>query len=194
MQEDVIQGLESIEEFYDIREVECSSDDASYSAATESSDTDESVETESEVAGSDEQEVEEGNVSVDEDNYIETPREVRACRGNEPAFRVGMSFGDRAELRKAVDTYAITNGFEIRVARTSRKCMEYWCQEGCPFRLYASVTGKAVGFVLKTLLLEHNCTTCYPNPRATAAWVADMYKDKVQGTPHFKIRVVLFPF
>ena len=40
VQEDVTQGLESIEEYDNIREVECSSDDASYSAATESSDTD----------------------------------------------------------------------------------------------------------------------------------------------------------
>ena len=40
VQEDVTHGLESIDRFDNIREVECSSDDASYSAATESSDTD----------------------------------------------------------------------------------------------------------------------------------------------------------
>ena len=117
VQEEVTQGLESIEEFDDIREVECSSDDASYSAKSDSSDTDESVETE--APG---QETEQEDVSVDEDNYFETPSERRDRRlGDDPTFTVGMSFGDKAEFKKAVDTYAITNGFELRVARSSKK-------------------------------------------------------------------------
>ena len=88
VQEDVTQGLEAIQEFDDIREVECSSDDASYSAKSDSSDTDESVEPEA-----DGQESEQEDVSVDEDNYFETPRERRDRRlGDDPAFTVGMSF------------------------------------------------------------------------------------------------------
>ncbi|KAK4254492.1 hypothetical protein QN277_009870 [Acacia crassicarpa] len=102
-----------------------------------------------------------------------------------PYFTVGMTFLDRVELRRAIDKYAIDNGVCVKIIRSEKKMVIATCQEGCPFRLYASRDSLGVGYILKTLVHEHMCARVYKNPRASVRWLAEHFKEKVQDNPQY---------
>ncbi|KAK4267929.1 hypothetical protein QN277_024647 [Acacia crassicarpa] len=98
-----------------------------------------------------------------------------------------MTFLDRGELRRAIDKYAIEKGVNVKIVRSEKKMVIATCQEGYPFRLYAATESVSPGYMVKTLVHEHMCARVYKNQRASARWLTEYFKDKVQDNPQFSV-------
>ena len=121
------------------------------------------------------------------------PTEIRGVgiehgvEGNAVVFEVGMSFLDKAELRRSLDTFAIRNGVNLRVVMSNKSKVLVTCEVDCPFKLYASKVAGEVGYTVRTLCREHNCSRVYKNRRASMRWLAEVFKERVQERPQFKV-------
>ena len=62
------------------------------------------------------------------------------------------------------------------------------CVKGCPFRMYLLKDEDDECFVVRSIMREHNCSRDYDIGRATQFWVAHNLKERVQDTPHMKVR------
>ncbi|KAK4259918.1 hypothetical protein QN277_006197 [Acacia crassicarpa] len=98
-----------------------------------------------------------------------------------------MTFLDRRELRRAIDNYAIEKGVNVKIFRSETRMVIASCEEGCPFRLYASRDSVGPGYMVKTLNYEHMCARVYKNQRASARWLAEYFKDEVQDNPQYSV-------
>ncbi|KAK4269207.1 hypothetical protein QN277_022395 [Acacia crassicarpa] len=98
-----------------------------------------------------------------------------------------MTFLDRGELRKAIDNYAIEKGVNVKIVKSEKKMVIATCEDGCPFRLYASRESVGTGYMVKSLNHEHMCARVYKNQRASARWLAEYFKDKVQANPQYSV-------
>ena len=174
--------------------IEGSSDeDDEYVKESSESDCDESVVEEfGEIVGdnSNEESEEEDEGELDD---VVIPAEIRGegiehtAEGNGVVFEVGMCFLDKAALRKSLDTYAILNGVNLRVVMSNKRKVLVMCAVDCPFKLYASKVEAEVGYTLRTLCREHNCSRVYKNRRASVRWLAEVFKEKVLERPQFKV-------
>ena len=144
-----------------IRSIHGSSDeDEDYVEESSESDCDESVDEESgEIGGDNSDNSDEEGDEVDDaelDDVI-IPAEIRGegiehnMEGNAVVFEVGMSFLDKAELRRSLDTFAIRNGVNLRVFMSNKSKILVTCEVDCPFKLYASKVAGEVGYTLRTL-------------------------------------------
>ncbi|KAK4253629.1 hypothetical protein QN277_010277 [Acacia crassicarpa] len=105
-----------------------------------------------------------------------------------PYFTLGMTFQDKNKLKRAVDEYSIRRGVNLTIVRSDRKTFRAVCQDGCPFTLYASTHGQSVEWEVKALYNEHMCARVFENSRASTKWLAEYFKQKVQGDPKFKAK------
>ncbi|KAK4259281.1 hypothetical protein QN277_005628 [Acacia crassicarpa] len=108
-----------------------------------------------------------------EDDY-EIHEDTEVSDEEEENLDYGHPVQERPSLR-----YAIDNGVNVKIIKSEKKMVIATCQEGCPFRLYASGDRAGVGYMLKTLVHEHMCARVYKNRRASVRWLAEHFKDKV---------------
>jgi len=66
-------------------------------------------------------------------------------------FKVGMRFVSRAQFKKAVQLYAITNGFNIGWKKSEAKKMDGRCESSYEWRAYASWMQSEKTFIIKTV-------------------------------------------
>ncbi|GKD02562.1 transposase, MuDR, MULE transposase domain protein [Tanacetum coccineum] len=102
-------------------------------------------------------------------------------------MKVNMRFPNATDFRRALDHYAVTNEFDFFIEKSDltrftarcKKCKE----EGCQWRIHASVLGDKVTFKVKKMIETHTCTRSNKggNRRATQGWIADIVKDKLKS-------------
>ncbi|KAK4264844.1 hypothetical protein QN277_025968 [Acacia crassicarpa] len=103
------------------------------------------------------------------------------------SFTLGETFLDKGELRKAIDNYAIEKGVNIKIVRSDKKMVIVTCEEGFPFRLYVGSDSVGLGYMVKSLNHEHMFARVYKNQRASARWLAEYFKDKVQDNLQYSV-------
>ncbi|CAA0821407.1 Unknown protein, partial [Striga hermonthica] len=70
---------------------------------------------------------------------------------------------------------AIVQGRDIQNIRCNRRQLEVRCQDGCPWRLYASVIEKKGSVAIKQLHKEHVCHRNVHTRQLTAQWIAEEF-------------------
>ena len=76
-------------------------------------------------------------------------------------FKVGMRFASRAQFKKAVQLYAIMNGFDIGWKKSEETKMDGRCMNGREWRVFARWMQSEKTFIIKNVGNEHTC------PRST---------------------------
>ncbi|XP_019256297.1 PREDICTED: uncharacterized protein LOC109234687 [Nicotiana attenuata] len=107
---------------------------------------------------------------------------------NYKELKLGMSFKDMNEGRKAVNFYALANKKALKLIKCETVRTRWGCQEGCLFRCLISEDGKTGGFTIKTWKDIHTCDDAFKNPRADATTLAQYFKSKVQNNPKYTIK------
>ena len=87
-----------------------------------------------------------------------------------------MTFGCANEVREEIANYAISRGVALKFVRSELMRIRVKCEDECPFLVYVSKDGFNPGLVVKTLVLEHNCYRISSNLRASAKYLAKLYK------------------
>ncbi|XP_049386596.1 uncharacterized protein LOC125850800 [Solanum stenotomum] len=100
----------------------------------------------------------------------------------------GMTFSNLKEAKQVIDFYAVANKRDIRVKKSDKGRVTYYCVLDCPFRCSIYKDGKDQGFKIKTLNQEHTCYETSENRRAKAGILSQYFKKKVQNNPALKIK------
>ncbi|XP_028758629.1 uncharacterized protein LOC114717580 [Neltuma alba] len=103
-----------------------------------------------------------------------------------PFFSVGMTFGNAEEIKSAINQYAIAEGVNMKLIKSDSSRIKAVCQKDCPFVVYASKEQSRPGLKVKTLCYEHRCLRVFKNKRASAKWLANHFKKKIQEMPQYK--------
>jgi hypothetical protein len=77
----------------------------------------------------------ESDLELFDDGYGEVKLKFKTWKEqdlNNPTFKVGLVFPSTAELRAAINEYAIKNRVQIVMPRNDKKRIRAHCAEGCP--------------------------------------------------------------
>ncbi|XP_056175387.1 uncharacterized protein LOC115675634 isoform X3 [Syzygium oleosum] len=92
-----------------------------------------------------------------------------------------MRFASRAQFKKAVQLYAIMNGFDIGWKKSEETKMDGRCMNGCEWRVFASWMQSEKTFIIKTVGNEHTCPRSMRNKNATYVWLAEQFLPKIRA-------------
>ncbi|KAH6767404.1 hypothetical protein C2S52_018387 [Perilla frutescens var. hirtella] len=107
-----------------------------------------------------------------------------------PHFILGMAFANAKEARFAISNYSVAKGVALKLKpnepyRIRTKCKN---EKGCPFMLFISKDGRNPGLVVKRLMNEHKCFREFKIPQASASFLANHYKEKIQRNPNYRVK------
>ncbi|XP_065871882.1 uncharacterized protein [Euphorbia lathyris] len=122
---------------------------------------------------------------TDEEELEETRRRDRYNLHKEtPYFRIGMTFRGIEEAKHAINDYAVTGGYDIRVMKSDKGRIRVRCFD-CPFHLFVSRDHGGPTMSVKTVNHVHECNKVFANKRATVKWLATKYMDRVLDRPSY---------
>ncbi|XP_065876876.1 uncharacterized protein [Euphorbia lathyris] len=124
--------------------------------------------------------------SIDE-NVKEFRREGEKRHRPTVDFYVGQSFANAYEFRMAVSYYAVKEGVPLKVLQSEPKRVRYRCKATCNFSIYAAKDGASGGLSIRTLRPNHTCDRQSVNPMASAAFLANYFKETIRGSPEYTI-------
>jgi hypothetical protein len=100
----------------------------------------------------------------------------------------GATFPNIADLKDRCKKYAIENGFEFKVDRSSKTRYTIVCKvEGCPWHLHGSTFGEASFCRIKDFHNEHTCfgINHIRHAQATRGYIAKHIAEKVKDQPRY---------
>ncbi|XP_050238239.1 uncharacterized protein LOC126687725 [Mercurialis annua] len=98
---------------------------------------------------------------------------------------LGMKFENGHQYKEAVWEWAIWNGHNLKIIRSSRYQLEMRCMKNCPWKLYVSMFPDVCTFCIKTLVSEHLCPRVLENRMVTGNWIEKQYRNKFRRCPNF---------
>ncbi|CAI9118651.1 OLC1v1020247C1 [Oldenlandia corymbosa var. corymbosa] len=102
---------------------------------------------------------------------------------------VDQRFNSFPEFREALHKYSIAHGFSYKYKKNDSHRVTVKCKiEGCPWRVHASRLATTQLICIKKMNPKHTCegTSVKAGYRATRGWVANMIKEKLKVSPHYK--------
>ena len=121
------------------------------------------------------------------------PRFNENARPEDVQLNTGLLFTDKKQLKKAVKTYKIHNGYNLKVTKSDKQRYQVHCMgEGCKWSLWASACSDKTSFQIKTMPSPHSCMP-FNFEKGTrnfsTEWLADAYIETFRIQPHMKLRV-----
>lgn len=102
------------------------------------------------------------------------------CNHSELQFQVGMRFESHTQFKRAMQKYAITNGYNISWKKSEFKKMHVKCVTGCKWSIYGSWLNKEKTFVVKNIGEKHTCPRSMRNRSASYIWLAEEFLPKIR--------------
>jgi len=121
------------------------------------------------------------------------PKFKENTRAEDVQLVTGLLFTDKRQLQKAVETYKIQNGYNLKVTKSDKRRYQVHCVgEGCKWSMWASACGDERSFQIKTVQGTHSCLR-FNFERGTrnfsTEWLAEAYIETFRIQPHMKPRV-----
>lgn len=107
---------------------------------------------------------------------------------NQPWFTLGMEFTNACEFRKAIAQYAVVRVVKITFIRNEPYRIRTVCQENCPFLIFVSRTNKDNPLVVKIFNGAHKCYRVFKNPKVSARYLANCFKNRVYQNISTRVR------
>ena len=86
------------------------------------------------------------------------PKFKENTRPEDVQLVTGLLFTDKRQLKKAVETYKIQNGYNLKVTKSDKQRYQVHCVgEGCKWSMWASACGDERSFQIKTVQGTHSC-------------------------------------
>ncbi|XP_021721493.1 uncharacterized protein LOC110689055 [Chenopodium quinoa] len=108
---------------------------------------------------------------------------------------IGQRFTSRDDFKQAVAKYAILQGRNLCIVTTDKLRQQrigVKCNQGCPFRLYASWDSRKGSFVMKNVMGEHTCLrNMEKNIQLKSTWLADQLLNVVKARPHWPAKEII---
>jgi len=104
-----------------------------------------------------------------------------------------LLFTDKKQLKKAVETYKIHNGYNLKVTKSDKQRYQVHCMgEGCTWNMWASASNDENSFQIKTIQGTHSCLR-FNFKKGTrnysSEWLTKAYIETFRIQPHMKPRV-----
>ena len=94
------------------------------------------------------------------------------------SFRIGMSFPDVVDLRKALNEYSIQNKIVVRYEKNDKQRVRAGCGAvGCPWFIFAAPDNRTQSFVVKKYVAKHTCERVWKLKVFTSNYLAKKYLD-----------------
>ncbi|XP_078441159.1 uncharacterized protein LOC144711109 [Wolffia australiana] len=109
------------------------------------------------------------------------------CPIDNITIQLGMTYESRSQFKAAVKNYAICNGFNVRIKRSTENVVEVVCQEHCPWRIYASWGPTREAFVIKAVNDEHRCNRTPTNIQADYRWITKHFLETIRRDMNYRV-------
>lgn len=107
------------------------------------------------------------------------------CDHKKLKFDIGFRFKDCNECKEGVRLWAIVNGHNIKWKKTGRGKLEAGCEDGCPWKLYASKLQAEPTCVIKSYIGEHRCVRAIRNRQVTSEWLSRIIVPTLKRNPRY---------
>ena len=100
----------------------------------------------------------------------------------------GMRFVDGFQVRDALTTNAIENGWEMRFKRVCKNQVEASCKKPCKWKCYGSYNNTTGAFMLRRVEFEHTCPRNMRSKIVSANWIAKRYLNVFRLKPDTTVK------
>ncbi|XP_047979382.1 uncharacterized protein LOC125221304 [Salvia hispanica] len=99
-----------------------------------------------------------------------------------------MRFVDGFQVRDALTTNAIENGWEMRFKRVCKNQVEASCKKPCKWKCYGSYNNTTGAFMLRRVEFEHTCPRNMRSKIVSANWIAKRYLNVFRLKPDTTVK------
>ncbi|WOL05379.1 hypothetical protein Cni_G14107 [Canna indica] len=112
------------------------------------------------------------------------------CKMEDIRFEIGMKFESIKKFKQVVQSYALSNGVNIRWVRCCKEIMEAKCMGSCPWRIYGSWKQHEATFIIKSYEKIHKCSRSMSNRQTTVEWLSNYCLENFRSNPSWDVKLM----
>ncbi|KAL0352388.1 UNVERIFIED_CONTAM: hypothetical protein Scaly_1627500 [Sesamum calycinum] len=102
----------------------------------------------------------------------------------EPTFGLGMIFSNKKELREAIQSHAIKNKRNIKIAKNDKERLHAKCADNdCMWRIHACALKSECTFQIRDSVPNHTCNITFHVKNMKSTWLSKKYMHKFKTDP-----------
>ncbi|KAL0285239.1 UNVERIFIED_CONTAM: hypothetical protein Sangu_2787600, partial [Sesamum angustifolium] len=102
----------------------------------------------------------------------------------EPTFALGMIFSNKKELREAIQSHAIKNKRNIKIAKNDKERLHAKCADNdCMWRIHACALKSECTFQIRDYVPNHTCHITFHVKNMKSTWLSKKYMHKFKTGP-----------